>query len=280
MGLKKTRTVLSILLSFVTAAATLITLVSIVINITMASPSFFADKLITPQTVNECTKQLHIKYTALEAESGIPARVFETVAQDSGVEFSLQTAASNIFLPESSTLYNEERINYFYNLCTEYFSGNNIEYNEKAVRRVSEKAARIYSDTLGIHNTESIEKYISGYKQACLKTISSGIITIALCCCMLCLIYKKRTDILFFTGCGGAGGGTAAVIGAVICLILKFGSDITFYPAVYQQSLYSMIRLSFIYLLLFGIICTAVSCILTALAVNTYKKERKRRELN
>ena len=280
MELKKTRTILSIFLSFVTAAATLITLASFILNITMASPSFFTEKLITPQVVSECTKQLHMKYKSLEAESGIPARVFETVTQDSGVEFSLQTAAANIFLSESSTLYNEERVNYFYKLCTEYFSGNNIEYNEKNVLLVSEKAARIYSDTLGIHNTESIEKYISGYKQDCLKIISTGIIIIALCCCMLCIIYKKRADIMLFAGCGGAGGGAAAVICAIICLILKTGSDVIFYPAVYQQSLYSMIRISFIYLLLVGIACISISCILIIFAVKAYNKERKLRELN
>lgn len=279
MGLKTTRAILSTFLSFVIAVSMLITLVSSVLNTTLASPSFLTDRIVTPQLISECTQQLHIKYKALEAESGIPARVFETVTANSGVEFALQTAADNIFSPESSTLYSKERVEYFYNLCTEYFDGNEIEYNEKNVRRVSEKAARIYSDTLGIHNTESIEKYISAYKQGCVKFISAGIIIIVLCCGVICLIYKKRSDILFAIGYGGAGGGIAATIGALICLIMKLGSNITFYPYAYQQSLYSMTRLSFICLLLMGIACIVISYIIIAFAIKIYEKERKRKSI-
>ncbi len=279
MGLKTTRTILCILLSFVIAAATLVTLVSSVLNITFAAPSFLTEKIVTHQLISACTEQLHIKYTALEAESGIPARVFETATENSGVEISLKTAAANIFSPESSSLYSEERVDYFYKLCTEYFDGNSIEYNEKNVRRVSEKAARIYSDTLGIHNTESIEKYISGYKQSCLKLISAGVVTIALCCSMICLVYKKKSDILFAVGCGGAGGGVAAVISALAGLILKIGSEIVFYPSAYQQSLYSMTRLGFIYLLLMGFGCAIVSYLLIIYSVKRYEKERKRRNI-
>lgn len=280
MGLKATRTILSILLSFVIAAVTLITLVSFILNITFSTPSFLTERIVTPQLVSTCTEQLSMKYAALEAESGIPARVFKAVTENAGVEFALETAAENIFSAESSSLYNEDRVNYFYKLCTEYFDGNGIEYNKKNVCRVSEKAAQIYSDTLGMHNTESIEKYISGYKMNCLKITSAGMVILTLCCSMICLIHKKRSDILFFIACGTAGGGIAAVISALISLILKVGSEIVFYPVAYQQSLYSMTRLSFIYLLLISLACMIVSYIIMIYSIKLYEKERKRKSIN
>lgn len=278
MGLKKTRNILSLILSVIIAASTVITTFAFVLNITYGTSSYFINNLITDELVSACDEQLSLKYEVLAEKSGIPARVFETVKSDSGTRNSMELAVSNLFGEESSTLYSEERVNYFYKLCTEYLDGNEIEYKKENIRLVGTEAARIYSDCVGIHGAEEIGKFLSRYKQTSARIVSAGAITITICIILSILLYKKKEEASIKI-CGGlAGGGFATIIGSLMLIILKSGSNIVFYPYLYQQSIYAMTRHCYLYMLLTGVAVVIVSYVFIVLFCKRLNKDKKRQK--
>lgn len=276
MGLKKTRTVLSIIIALVIAISSVCMLSSLTLEFSLASQGFFSKHLITNEIAEECNNQLNLKYDALEAESGIPARVFKMSMETYSTMDNLKLAAENVFTEETAELYSNERIDYFYDLCTEYLNGNNIKYNEADVRRTAEKATRIYSETVGVHNTEAIAQYLTLFKNNCTKTTSIAIVSIILCAGLLVIIYRKKNFALSYFAGGIAGGGLATMVGALLALIFQIGTRISISPAVYQSSVASMVRIYFGYLLLVGFVLCAIGSLINFLLYKYYKREADR----
>lgn len=277
MGLKKTRIILSVILSVIIAASTVVTLTALVLNSTFATQSYLSKYLITDELVSTCEQQLDAKYAALEEKSGIPARVFLMIKNDVNTGDSLRLAVANLFSDESSDLYSQDRADYFYRLCVEYLEGNKIEYKEAAIRNVSQEATKIYSDSVGIHNADSITKYLSSYKLTCAKITSAGLLVLILCVALLTLLYTKREDALLHIGISVSSGGLGVALGALICLILKVGSKFDFSPMVYQQSFYNMTKHFFLLLVLAGIACLILAYSGVLYIVKSVNNEKHRK---
>lgn len=278
MGLKATRKLLSVILAVIVAASTVIMLASFVAGSTFATQGYLTKHLISDELADECEAQLNMKFDALEIKSGVPARVFEIVEQDYNTKESLSLAVQYLFTDESSTLYNQDKVDYFYNLCVEYLDGNNISYDKASVQNTAEEAAQIYSDCVGIHNADTIKDYLSVFSRSCARAGSAALVIIVASVILLNMIYKTKEKAYLYTAGGAAGGALASAIGAVLCMITKVGSDFDFEPAVYQQSFYSMTGRYFIILLIVSIAFLAVIYASAAAVIKKQNKDNARKE--
>lgn len=276
MGLKKARKFLCIIIAAVISFSTVCVIASATLDFCLANRGFFSKHLITNQIVEECNVQLEKKYEALEAESGIPLRVFEMAMETYDTRENLNLAASYIFSEESTELYSPERVDYFYNLCTEYLDGNSIKYNKAEVKAVAEKATKIYSDTVGIHNTDIVSQYLIDFSRNCAKAASIAIVSLIICVVLLIIIYNKKNDAYMYLACGISGGGIATALAALLALIFRIGTNVSVSPAVYQASMASMVRIYFMFLILIGAFIAVLGGLINFFLYKYVKREEDR----
>ena len=167
---------------------------------------------------------------------------------------SLEQAASYLFDENDSTLNNEVRLKYFYDICTEYLDANGYEYSTDAVYNACVEAAQIYSDTVGIHNLEYLNNDISARRTSNTKKISIFLLASAICIVLTLYMYKKKTEGMIYVSSGIIGGGIAGVISFLLQLVFKVGTSYDFEPLVYSQTFAKMCKLYLVY----GISASAV----------------------
>lgn len=252
MDLKASRTLLSIILAVIVAISTVATLSSLVLNATILNKGFIMKHAVSDEMINDCNKQLDAKFSALEAESGIPARVFKTVQNDYSTGESLRQAVSFVFDEENELLYNKERIAYFERLCQEYLDGNDIKYDKDDIYRVAEKAAMIYSDTVGIHNIGAIEEMYDKHSVSSVRVTSSGCLAIAVCAILLVVMFKKRSEGYKYLNAGLSGGAVATIICSILGILTKIGGKFNIQPIAYLHSFQAMAKTYFSILIVAG----------------------------
>lgn len=257
MTIKTSRTVLSIILTVIFSASVLVALFSFVFNSTLLSKTFIEKHFITDSLVAECEKQLESNFAVLAEESNIPFAVFTTAQQEFPVKDSMLQATQYIFNEQDSTLYSQSKIDYFYKLCTEYLDGNAIQYKKSDIRNVAQKAAKIYSNCVGIHNVDYVNTQFPVYSKACGKIITFAVVACAVIGAFLIIMYSDKKRAFAYLASATAGAGIAGVLTSVLLLAAKVGSDFNYTPIIYQQSIYSIIKLSFIIMLLCSALVTA-----------------------
>lgn len=261
MGLKSSRAFLSVIFSIVLAFSTVLAITTTVLNSTMLKIDFYAKHAVTDEIVAECEKQLSAKYQALEAETGIPERVFNVSPVDSDLKSTMQRAISSVFREEDERLYSTERIERYYRLCSEYLEANDIEYNEDDVMRTAERAAKIYSDTVGIQNSDEIQKYLNAHSRVALKVNSVAFAGIVVSIVLIALMYRKLKKAYQFISAGLLGGGLATVIGSLLCIISGVGKGFDIEPLAYQSSFASMVKISFAIMLAVGLVVLVLTAV-------------------
>lgn len=260
VNLSKTRNIISVILCAVIAVLTTLMLTAFTLQATFGNKSFVEKFLVTDNLVSQCEKELDENYTALEIKSGIPKRIFLSVEKDFSTKDSLKLAAENMFSNESSTLYSQERVDYFYKICTEYLDVKKISYNESNVRNTARQAAEIYSNCVGMHNTDSVNAAIIEFSGSCSR-VGFGAFFVALVAFGAVLyVYRKKEQGYLYSVSGWLAGSGGVLLGSILCLILKAGSKFDFSPAVYSQCFYSMTKYFFA-------ILAAVSAVATALLI-------------
>ena len=85
-------------------------------------------------------------------------------------------------------------------------------------------------------------------------------------------MYSDKSRAFAYLASGGAGAGIAGILSSVLLLLTKFGSDFNFSPAIYQQSIFSIIRLS---LLIFLVSSAAVTAFSYLVLFSIKKKQSK-----
>lgn len=277
MQLKSTRKIISIILAVIIAVGAVVFSFSAVLSATFAKKDYIVKNIVTGQLVAECEKQMNVKFEALEQKSGIPARVFETVKQSFSTRDALLQSAEYMFDENDSTQYNENRVDYFYELCVEYLEGNEFDYNEKNVRVVADEAARIYSDSVGIHNADEIGTYVEYTRHLCARAESVGMMLVVVGVVLLFVLFKKHQDALLYVGAGVMAGGIAGIIGGIVSLITKVGNEIAVSPMIYQQSFYSMTRAFMGRMVLAGIIVLVIGVLSFAFGAYKINLEQSRK---
>lgn len=254
MGLKTTRKILSVMLAVIVAVSCVSFSAAIVLGNGFATKNFVIKHIVTDELVKQCDKQLEVKFDALEKKSGIPARVFASVNKSFSTRDSLKQAVEYLFDENDSSLYSESRVDSFYEMCVEYLQGNEYKFDEKNVKNVAKEAAKIYSDTVGIHNADEIKYYIEGSRIACQRVESVSVLAMAICIILIMIMFKTRQDGALYVGAGLIGGGLATVFGALASIIAKLGANYNVAPFAYSASLSSMIRLYLVYVVLVGLV--------------------------
>ena len=260
VNLSKTRNIISVILCAVIAVLTTLMITAFTLQATFGNKNFVEKFLVTDNLVSQCEKELDENYTALEIKSGIPKRIFLSVEKDFSTKDSLKLAAENMFSNESSTLYSQERVDYFYKICTEYLDVKKISYNKSNVRNTARQAADIYSNCVGMHNTDSVNAAIIEFSGSCSR-VGFGAFFVALVAFGAVLyVYRKKEQGYLYSVSGWLAGSGGVLLGSILCLILKVGSKFDFSPAVYSQCFYSMTKYFFA-------ILAAVSAVATALLI-------------
>mgnify|MGYP001084528528 FL=1 len=260
VNLSKTRNIISVILCAVIAVLTTLMLTAFTLQATFGNKSFVKKFLVTDNLVSQCEKELDENYTALEIKSGIPKRIFLSVEKDFSTKDSLNLAAENMFSNESSTLYSQERVDYFYKICTEYLDVKKISYNKSNVRNTARQAAEIYSNCVGMHNTDSVNAAIIEFSGSCSKVGFGAFLVALVAFGAILYVYRKKEQGYLYSVSGWLAGSGAVLLGSILCLILKVGSKFDFSPAVYSQCFYSMTKYFFA-------ILAAVSAVTTALLI-------------
>lgn len=269
MGLKKTRVLLSSVLMVIISFSFAVMAVSLTASATIASRNFMFSHIVTDELVEECNNQLNRKFDALSAECGIPAHVFKMIETDFSTEEMLALEMNSLYDSESIDMHNDERAEYFKNMCIEYLEGNDIEYKNAYVERAAEKAAKIYGDTVGIHNAEPIKNRLSAIDSACAKYGSAALVVAIACVIAIVTMFNKKSKGFEYIIFGILGGGAATAIGALLMLIFKTGTKIYLSPIVYKQVFIDIIQLYQCILAATGLAIIAIGAFLVFLY---YKK--------
>ena len=258
--MSKTRNIIAVILCAVIALSTALMLTAFTLQATFGNKSFVEKFLVTDNLVSQCEKELDENYSALEIKSGIPKRIFLSVEKDFSTKESLKLAAENMFSSESSTLYSQERVDYFYKICTEYLDVKKISYNKSNVRNTARQAAEIYSNCVGMHNTDSVNAALIEFSGSCSKVGFGAFFAALVAFGVILYVYRKKEQGYLYSVSGWLAGSGGVLLGSILCLILKVGSKFDFSPAVYSQCFYSMTKCFFA-------ILAAVSAVATALLI-------------
>lgn len=278
MALKTTRKILSIIFSAVIAFSVVCACTVAVLNHTYGSQSFYEKRIVTNELVASCNKQLEIKYDALEQKSGIPARVFQNVTSSFGTRESLVQAVSYLFDENDSSLYNDNRVDYFYDICVEYLEGNELEYNEKTVRNVAVEAAQIYSDTVGMRDIDEIKYHINRIDGISAKLESASILCCALFVLLIVIMYREREKAYTYVGSSFMAGGFATMLGSIAAMISRAGAGTEISPVVYQDVLASLAHAFMLDLVIAGFMVIIVGCLILAGGLYKINLEQKRKQ--
>ncbi len=258
--MSKTRNIIAVVLCVAVAVSTVLVLTAFTLQATFGNKSFVEKILVTDDLVSQCENELDENYSALEIKSGIPKRIFLSVEKDFSTEDSLRLAAENMFSSESSTLYSQERVDYFYKLCTEYLDVKKISYNETNVRNTAQQAADIYSNCVGMHNTDSVNTALVQFSTSCSKVGFVAFFAALIAFGVILYIHNKKVRGYLYSVSGWLAGSGGVLLGSIFCLILKVGNKFNFSPAVYSQCFYSMTKYFFA-------ILAAVSALATVLLI-------------
>ena len=237
MRLDVSRAIISTLLEIAIALSVIVFSISVIMTFTVADQNYFINQFASQELVSVCNSQLNMKYEALSSETGIPARVFERVKEDFPTDEALRQAALSLFSEENETLYSENKVNYFYELSMEYLDGNEITYNKDDIKRAAEKAARIYSDTVGLHNTGGIQEKLARFSSVFPKATIISFIVAAACFPSVIVMYKRKKDGYFCAIGGVFAGAVATAIGSLLFVLFRFSSGLNILPEAYEKSI-------------------------------------------
>ena len=268
MRLDVSRRIITTILEIVIALSTIVFLISIIMTFTIADQNYFINQFATPALEEECNAQLNMKYEALSHETSIPARVFERVEEDFPTNEALRQAALSVFSEENETLYSENKVNYFYELSIEYLDGNEISYKKADIKRVAEKAARIYSDTVGLHNTGGVQARIAKFAKVFPRTTIFSFIAAFLSFPSIMVMFKRKKQ-GYFNAIGGIfAGSVATAISSLLLLITGMGSTIDILPQIHKEAIVATSAKIFLIIAFFAIV-VAVSSLSAMKVIDT-----------
>ncbi len=273
MPLKTTRRIICVILSIIIAVGMLSFFSAMIFRATAINEKFIVKHFVSDSLVSQCNEQMNMKFEALEVKSSVPARVFKTVQKDFDTGSTIMQSVQAIFNEEDPTLFNTSMKDYFYNLCIEYLDGNNMSYNKKYIENTAYDAAKAYSESVGIHNTQSYRHYIEKAKNNCAKISSVSLLAVIIAVVFLCLMYTDKKSAMIYVLGGTASSGIAGAVSGILCIVFKTGANSGVLPVIYQSCFQSLLRSSFIGLIVIGAAVTAVSYVFLMMIKRSKIKE-------
>lgn len=259
MKMTRSRKILSIIMQCVIAVCTAMLLFSFVLNFTFASPNYIASHFPTDEVAAACDEQLTKKYTALADESGFPVRVFEMVKENMPTAQSVKSSVMGLVQGENVDFYTQNQIDYFYNLCKEYAQGNNLKYSESDLIVTAQKAAQIYSETVGVHSADSAVQKISELKQKVTFVQLISAVLLVVCGFVTVIMFSRKRLGYGKLLCATAAGGIGVLFSSAILFLTKPAQHLDISPAVYAQGFSHMTGRYFFVTAILAVAVIAVS---------------------
>ena len=274
MKMTRSRELLSVIIQFLIAACTLVLIFSFVLNLTFSSESYYDSRFPTAKLAAECDAQLTQEYEMLAKESGFPIRVFEMVKKDMPTYQAVESAIDGVITDENSSLYTDSLVSYFYNLCEDFAEGNDIPCSKADLTATAEKAAKIYSDVVGLHNTEEV---LGKLKHLRNKVTFAQFISFALmviCSVSMVLMYSRKRLGYYRLFSGISGGSIATLFTSLVLYFVKPVKILDIKPAVFLDCLSDMASQFFTISALIAVAFLVVSLAFTIKLERDYEKSK------
>lgn len=246
MGISTTRKILSIIISVLMAVAITITGVLLVLNLTLSNRAFLEENVVTNKLTAQCEEQLDAKYAVLEAETGIPIRVFQAIKVEYPIDTTLKMAFQNAFGAEDSTFYSSNLVNYFYQLCEDYLGETDTSFTEEEVTRAADKAAMIFSETVGLHEVDFVNNKLIALRHSISSVLAITIVGLVLCVVLMLLLYTDKSKAATYLLYGAAGGALGLLTGSIGCLMIRAYTKLELLPFIYAEVVGEMVKKYFL----------------------------------
>lgn len=276
MNQKSTRKLLSYIMALIIAGCLAVGSISTIASSTVASKNFYIKHLVNGQLVNQIEEQLDSKYQTLSKKSGIPSAVFESVTTAYNTTEAVRQATSYLFDENDSTMYSDNKVEFFYNSCVEYLEANEIEYNEDSIMNVAKEATEIYSSVVGLHNMGGVNNFVVALKAKLVKIVSICVVFAIIFVVAMLFIYREKEKAMLYIGGGIIGSGLADLFVGLLLIITKVGGKYDLIPAVYNAVFASMTMKCIFYEMVAGLILIILGAIVFSFGVQTVKKKNAR----
>lgn len=271
MNLKKTRSIVSLLITLIFSLSLSCAVSAMLVHATFANSSFMEKRFVTDALAGECEAQLETQFEALSVKSGIPARVFRNIENEITVKETLRVSVHSFYSHIDTRAAQATKADYFYNLCTEYLEGNNLSYNEQDIRNAAVEAAAIYKSCLGFSNTEHLIDFTDNVQENAPRAVFGLLAGTLVMGFLFFVIFKSRNRAFSYIAAGFSVSGVSLVFISLASLIFKVGTGFVMTPQAHYDALCSVIRLFFLFLLAAGIVFTAAG---TAFNIMIYNKKK------
>lgn len=276
MNLRKSRSVISLLVTLLFSVSLTCALTAVFINITFASSSFMEKRFVTKNLVQECEAQLDLQFEVLSVKSGIPARVFKNIENETSVENALKSSVHSVYSHIDTQAAKDTKAQYFYNLCIEYLDGNNLSYNKQDIENSAAEAADIYDKCLGMSNTEHLIDFVDGVKLNAPSAALGLFAWMFIFGALFFVIYKNKKRAFSYVSTGISVSGVTFVLVSAVSLIFKISTRFAMTPAAHYYAMCSVIRLFFIIIFAAGMLLILVGTVGNIMIYNNQKKKERR----
>lgn len=276
MNLKKTRSLISLLITLFFSVTLSCALSSLLINFTFASSSFMEKYFVSDKLVRECDVQLNLQFNALSVKSGIPVRVFKNINNEISTDEMLRLSVYNFYNGNDSAAVNNTREKYFFKLCTEYLDGNELKYNEQDIYNTAIEAAEIYNGCLSLHNAEHLADFAENVHSNAPKASLSLLCATMFFGFLFYILYRSKNRAFSYVAAGISVSGVTLVLISAVSLIFKIGTGFVMTPDAYYDALCSVISLFFVLLAAVGILLIIAGSIFNIVIYNKEKKKDRR----
>lgn len=273
MSLTKSRKILSVILSILMAIGGVLFFSSTLIKCTLCNETYVTKIFSSQALYLQCKNNFTERTAAIEAKSGIPSRVFEAILEKK--QPANKTAVQRIFTNNNPSLYDEDLVDEFEELCLEYLKGNSINYKKKSIRSTAVYAAEIYSDCFGIHNSENIRNFINKINTQYGKYASSGLLLFTVSAALSIILFNKKDYILRLIYSALTALGLSLLAIGVCAFIFGIANNPMLGPQHYADALSKAINSIFAIIAVTGILITALS---VSGSVVQYKKSKRNNE--
>lgn len=257
MTLSKSRKAMCFILTMLFSVGSILFFGTLIAKSTVLNEGYM-NRIFEYSNVNEqCEKAFEDRVAVLEAQSTIPARVFDTVFKTN------DTAASNVigklYSSQNPTLYSKNQIKQFESLCKEYLEGNNMQYDSELIHNTAIKATEAYNDCFGFNNADTLVSYIGTLNSNSSRLISIGMLLMAVPIIMLLVLYRRSREIMFNIFASLTTSGMIFTVSSVLCLIFKTAQRLDISPQVYSQAFGNAVKGLCFISIIFGLLLTGIT---------------------
>ena len=257
MTLSKSRKAICFILTLLIAAGSILSFGISITKSTVLSQKYMNYVFDKCNVSEQCEKAFKDQISVLEAQSGIPSRVFDAVYKNNDISNS--SALTRLYNQDNPDLYSNNQIAQFDSLCKEYLEGNNMQYDEALIHNTAVKAAQAYSDCFGLKNTEAIADFISTFNSNYLHFLSIGVLLVALPIILLLVLFRRSREIMFNIFAAFTVTGFTFTAAGIASLIARISQGLNISPQIYQTAFTSAVNGACCVSIVLGVLLAAIS---------------------